>query len=106
MSQKRKSALVGVEAAGHGLTTPDQHAKTTLQSGPVVDGMKKVVFMKMEKYRQCTRFDHPEESMHSTCRNMQLTDEAVEASLLLSKTEVILPAIGSRLQKRSNVLHT
>ena len=34
-------------------------------------------------------------------------DEAVEALLLLSKTEGILPAIEAhtRLQKRSNVLH-
>lgn len=100
--------LVGVEAAGHGLDT-DQHAATmTKGSVGVVDGMKTyAVFGEDGKvapvYSISAGLDYPgvgpEHAFFKDSGRVEYVaatdDEAVEALLLLSKTEGILPAIES-----------
>ena len=100
--------LVGVEAAGHGLDT-DQHAATmTKGTVGVVDGMKTyAVFGKDGKvapvYSISAGLDYPgvgpEHAFFKDSGRVEYVaatdDEAVEALLLLSKTEGILPAIES-----------
>lgn len=100
--------LVGVEAAGHGLDT-DQHAATmTKGSVGVVDGMKTyAVFGEDGKvapvYSISAGLDYPgvgpEHAFFKDSGRVDYVaatdDEAVQALLLLSKTEGILPAIES-----------
>ena len=100
--------LIGVEAAGHGLDT-DQHAATmTKGSIGVVDGMKTyAVFGEDGKvapvYSISAGLDYPgvgpEHAFFKDSGRVEYVaatdDEAVEALLLLSKTEGILPAIES-----------
>ena len=100
--------LVGVEAAGHGLDT-DQHAATmTKGTVGVVDGMKTyAVFSEDGKvapvYSISAGLDYPgvgpEHAFFKDSGRVEYVaatdDEAVEALLLLSKTEGILPAIES-----------
>ena len=100
--------LVGVEAAGHGLDT-DQHAATmTKGTVGVVDGMKTyAVFGEDGKvapvYSISAGLDYPgvgpEHAFFKDSGRVKYVaatdDEAVEALLLLSKTEGILPAIES-----------
>ena len=100
--------LVGVEAAGHGLDT-DQHAATmTKGTVGVIDGMKTyAVFGEDGKvapvYSISAGLDYPgvgpEHAFFKDSGRVKYVaatdDEAVEALLLLSKTEGILPAIES-----------
>jgi len=100
--------LVGVEAAGHGLDT-DQHAATmTKGTVGVVDGMKTyAVFGEDGKvapvYSISAGLDYPgvgpEHAFFKDSGRGEYVaatdDEAVQALLLLSKTEGILPAIES-----------
>lgn len=100
--------LIGVEAAGHGLDT-DQHAATmTKGTIGVVDGMKTyAVFDEDGKvapvYSISAGLDYPgvgpEHAFFKDSGRVEYVaatdDEAVEALLLLSKTEGILPAIES-----------
>ena len=100
--------LIGVEAAGHGLDT-DQHAATmTKGTIGVVDGMKTyAVFGEDGKvapvYSISAGLDYPgvgpEHAFFKDSGRVEYVaatdDEAVEAFLLLSKTEGILPAIES-----------
>ena len=100
--------LIGVEAAGHGLDT-DQHAATmTKGTIGVVDGMKTyAVFGGDGKvapvYSISAGLDYPgvgpEHAFFKDSGRVEYVaatdDEAVEALLLLSKTEGILPAIES-----------
>ena len=100
--------LVGVEAAGHGLDT-DQHAATmTKGTVGVVDGMKTyAVFGEDGKvapvYTISAGLDYPgvgpEHAFFKDSGRVEYVaatdDEAVQALLLLSKTEGILPAIES-----------
>ena len=100
--------LVGVEAAGHGLDT-EQHAATmTKGTVGVVDGMKTyVVFGEDGKvapvYSISAGLDYPgvgpEHAFFKDSGRVEYVaatdDEAVQALLLLSKTEGILPAIES-----------
>ena len=100
--------LVGVEAAGHGLDT-DQHAATmTKWTVGVVDGMKTyAVFGQDGKvapvYSISAGLDYPgvgpEHAFFKDSGRVEYVaatdDEAVEALLLLSKTEGIIPAIES-----------
>ena len=100
--------LVGVEAAGHGLDT-DQHAATmTKGTVGVVDGMKTyAIFGEDGKvapvYSISAGLDYPgvgpEHAFFKDSGRVEYVaatdDEAVQALLLLSKTEGILPAIES-----------
>ena len=100
--------LVGVEAAGHGLDT-DQHAATMTKGNVgVVDGMKTyAVFGEDGKvapvYSISAGLDYPgvgpEHAFFKDSGRVEYVaatdDEAVQALLLLSKTEGILPAIES-----------
>ena len=100
--------LIGVEAAGHGLDT-DQHAATmTKGTIGVVAGMKTyAVFGEDGKvapvYSISAGLDYPgvgpEHAFFKDSGRVEYVaatdDEAVEALLLLSKTEGILPAIES-----------
>ena len=100
--------LIGVEAAGHGLDT-DQHAATmTKGTIGVVEGMKTyAVFGEDGKvapvYSISAGLDYPgvgpEHAFFKDSGRVEYVaatdDEAVEALLLLSKTEGILPAIES-----------
>ena len=100
--------LIGVEAAGHGLDT-DQHAATmTKGTVGVVDGMKTyAVFGQDGKvapvYSISAGLDYPgvgpEHAFFKDSGRVEYVaatdDEAVEALLLLSKTEGIIPAIES-----------
>ena len=100
--------LVGVEAAGHGLDT-DQHAATmAMGTVGVVDGMKTyAVFGEDGKvapvYSISAGLDYPgvgpEHAFFKDSGRVEYVaatdDEAVQALLLLSKTEGILPAIES-----------
>ena len=100
--------LIGVEAAGHGLDT-DQHAATmTKGTIGVVDGMKTyAVFGEDGKvapvYSISAGLDYPgvgpEHAFFKDSGRVEYVaatdDEAVEALILLSKTEGILPAIES-----------
>ena len=100
--------LVGVEAAGHGLDT-DQHAATmTKGTVGVVDGMKTyAVFGEDGKvapvYSISAGLDYPgvgpEHAFFKDSGRVEYVaatdDDAVQALLLLSKTEGILPAIES-----------
>ena len=100
--------LVGVEAAGHGLDT-DQHAATmTKGTVGVVDGMKTyAVFGEDGKVAPVYSISAglyypgvgPEHAFFKDSGRVEYVaatdDEAVQALLLLSKTEGILPAIES-----------
>ena len=105
---EKEVGLIGVEAAGHGLDT-DQHAATmTKGTVGVVDGMKTyAVFGEDGKvapvYSISAGLDYPgvgpEHAFFKDSGRVEYVaatdDEAVEALLLLSKTEGILPAIES-----------
>lgn len=100
--------LIGVEAAGHGLDT-DQHAATMTKGNVgVVDGMKTyAVFGEDGKvapvYSISAGLDYPgvgpEHAFFKDSGRVEYVaatdDEAVQALLLLSKTEGIIPAIES-----------
>ena len=100
--------LVGVEAAGHGLDT-DQHAATkSKESVGVVDGMKTYAVFGEDGnvapvYSISAGLDYPgvgpEHAFFKDSGRVEYVaatdDEAVQALLLLSKTEGILPAIES-----------
>lgn len=100
--------LIGVEAAGHGLDT-DKHAATmTKGTVGVVDGMKTyAVFGEDGKvapvYSISAGLDYPgvgpEHAFFKDSGRVEYVaatdDEAVQALLLLSKTEGIIPAIES-----------
>lgn len=112
--------LIGVEAAGHGLDT-DQHAATmTKGTIGVVDGMKTyAVFGEDGKvapvYSISAGLDYPgvgpEHAFFKDSGRVEYVaatdDEAVEALLLLSKTEGSSQPLKAhtRLRKLSNVLH-
>ena len=100
--------LIGVEAAGHGLDT-DQHAATmTKGTVGVVDGMKTYAVFGEDGtvapvYSISAGLDYPgvgpEHAFFKDSGRVEYVaatdDEAVQALLLLSKTEGILPAIES-----------
>lgn len=100
--------LVGVEAAGHGLDT-DKHAATmTKGSIGIVDGMKTYVVFKEDGelapvYSISAGLDYPgvgpEHAYFKDSGRVEYVaatdEEAVQALLLLSKTEGIIPAIES-----------
>ena len=100
--------LIGVEAAGHGLDT-DQHAATmTKGTIGVVDGMKTYAVVGEDGkvapvYSISAGLDYPgvgpEHAFFKDSGRVEYVaatdDEAVQALLLLSKTEGILPAIES-----------
>lgn len=100
--------LIGVEAAGHGLDT-DQHAATmTKGTVGVVDGMKTYAVFGQDGrvapvYSISAGLDYPgvgpEHAFFKDSGRVEYVaatdDEAVEALLLLSKTEGIIPAIES-----------
>ena len=100
--------LIGVEAAGHGLDTDQHAAAMTKGTIGVVDGMKTyAVFGEDGKvapvYSISAGLDYPgvgpEHAFFKDSGRVEYVaatdDEAVEALLLLSKTEGILPAIES-----------
>ena len=100
--------LVGVEAAGHGLDT-DKHAATmTKGSIGIVDGMKTYAVFKEDGelapvYSISAGLDYPgvgpEHAYFKDAGRVEYVaatdEEAVQALLLLSKTEGIIPAIES-----------
>ncbi len=100
--------LVGVEAAGHGLDT-DKHAATmTKGSIGIVDGMKTYAVFKEDGelapvYSISAGLDYPgvgpEHAYFKDSGRVEYVaatdEEAVQALLLLSKTEGIIPAIES-----------
>ena len=100
--------LVGVEAAGHGLGT-DKHAATmTKGSIGIVDGMKTYAVFKEDGelapvYSISAGLDYPgvgpEHAYFKDSGRVEYVaatdEEAVQALLLLSKTEGIIPAIES-----------
>ena len=100
--------LVGVEAAGHGLDT-DKHAATmTKVSVGIVDGMKTYAVFKEDGelapvYSISAGLDYPgvgpEHAFFKDSGRVEYVaatdEEAVQALLLLSKTEGIIPAIES-----------
>ena len=100
--------LVGVEAAGHGLYT-DKHAATmTKGSVGIVDGMKTYAVFKEDGelapvYSISAGLDYPgvgpEHAFFKDSGRVEYVaatdEEAVQALLLLSKTEGIIPAIES-----------
>ena len=100
--------LIGVEAAGHGLDT-DKHAATmTKGTVGVVDGMKTIALFEEDGrvspvYSISAGLDYPGVGPeHAFLKDSgQVTyfaatdEEAVQALLLLSKTEGIIPAIES-----------
>ena len=100
--------LIGVEAAGHGLDT-DKHAATmTKGTVGVVDGMKTIALFEEDGrispvYSISAGLDYPgvgpeHAFLKDSGRVNYLSatdDEAVQALLLLSKTEGIIPAIES-----------
>ena len=100
--------LVGVEAAGHGLDT-DKHAATmTKGSVGIVDGMKTYAVFKEDGelapvYSISAGLDYPgvgpEHAFFKESGRVEYVaatdEEAVQALLLLSKTEGIIPAIES-----------
>ena len=100
--------LVGVEAAGHGLDT-DKHAATmTKGSVGIVDGMKTYAVFKEDGelapvYSISAGLDYPgvgpEHAFFKDSGRVEdvaaTDEEAVQALLLLSKTEGIIPAIES-----------
>ena len=101
-------ALIGVEAAGHGVDT-DKHAATmTKGTVGVVDGMKTIALFEEDGrvspvYSISAGLDYPGVGPeHAFLKDsgrvtyFAATDEeAVQALLLLSKTEGIIPAIES-----------
>ena len=101
-------ALIGVEAAGHGVDT-DKHAATmTKGTVGVVDGMKTIALFEEDGrvspvYSISAGLDYPGVGPEHAFLNdsgrvtyLAATDEeAVLALLLLSKTEGIIPAIES-----------
>ena len=101
-------ALIGVEAAGHGVDT-DKHAATmTKGTVGVVDGMKTIALFEEDGrispvYSISAGLDYPgvgpeHAFLKDSGRVNYLSatdDEAVQALLLLSKTEGIIPAIES-----------
>ena len=100
--------LVGVEAAGHGLDT-DKHAATmTKGSVGIVDGMKTYAVFEEDGelapvYSISAGLDYPgvgpEHAYFKDSGRVEYVaatdEEAVQALLLLSKTEGIIPAIES-----------
>ena len=100
--------LIGVEAAGHGLDT-DKHAATmTKGSVGIVDGMKTYAVFKEDGelapvYSISAGLDYPgvgpEHAFFKDSGRVEYVaatdEEAVQALLLLSKTEGIIPAIES-----------
>ena len=100
--------LVGVEAAGHGVDT-DKHAATmTKGSVGIVDGMKTYAVFKEDGelapvYSISAGLDYPgvgpEHAYFKDSGRVEYVaatdEEAVQALLLLSKTEGIIPAIES-----------
>lgn len=100
--------LVGVEAAGHGLDT-DKHAATmTKGSIGIVDGMKTYAVFREDGelapvYSISAGLDYPgvgpEHAYFKDSGRVEYVaatdEEAVQALLLLSKTEGIIPAIES-----------
>ena len=104
----KKFKLVGVEAAGHGLDT-DKHAATmTKGSIGIVDGMKTYAVFKEDGelapvYSISAGLDYPgvgpEHAYFKDSGRVEYVaatdEEAVQALLLLSKTEGIIPAIES-----------
>ena len=100
--------LVGVEAAGHGLDT-DKHAATmTKGSVGIVDGMKTYAVFEEDGelapvYSISAGLDYPgvgpEHAFFKDSGRVEYVaatdEEAVQALLLLSKTEGIIPAIES-----------
>ncbi|MFN8648912.1 tryptophan synthase subunit beta [Streptococcus sp.] len=101
-------ALIGVEAAGHGVDT-DKHAATmTKGTVGVVDGMKTIALFEEDGrvspvYSISAGLDYPGVGPeHAFLKDSgrvtyvaATDDEAVQALLLLSKTEGIIPAIES-----------
>ena len=101
-------ALIGVEAAGHGVNT-DKHAATmTKGTVGVVDGMKTIALFEEDGrvspvYSISAGLDYPGVGPeHAFLKDSgrvtyvaATDDEAVQALLLLSKTEGIIPAIES-----------
>ena len=100
--------LVGVEAAGHGLDTEKHAATMTKGSVGIVDGMKTYAVFKEDGelapvYSISAGLDYPgvgpEHAFFKDSGRVEYVaatdEEAVQALLLLSKTEGIIPAIES-----------
>ena len=100
--------LVGVEAAGHGLDTDKLAATMTKGSVGIVDGMKTYAVFKEDGelapvYSISAGLDYPgvgpEHAYFKDSGRVEYVaatdEEAVQALLLLSKTEGIIPAIES-----------
>ncbi len=100
--------LVGVEAAGHGLNTDEHAATMTKGSIGVVDGMKTYAVFSEDGqvapvYSISAGLDYPrvgpEHAFFKDSGRVEYVaatdDEAVDALLLLTQKEGILPAIES-----------
>lgn len=100
--------LIGVEAAGKGIDTPDHAATMTLGKEGVLHGMNTIYIQGEEGeispvYSISAGLDYPgvgpEHAYYKTIGRIQyeaITDkEAVEAFLLMSQVEGIIPAIES-----------
>ncbi len=100
--------LVGVEAAGHGLNTDEHAATMTKGSIGVVDGMKTYAVFSEDGqvapvYSISAGLDYPgvgpEHAFFKDSDRVEYVaatdDEAVDALLLLTQKEGILPAIES-----------
>ena len=100
--------LIGVEAAGQGLNTKQHAATMTKGTVGVIDGMKTIALFEDDGsvapvYSISAGFDYPgvgpEHAFLKAKERVEYVaatdDEAVQALLLLSKTEGIIPAIES-----------
>lgn len=100
--------LVGIEAAGRGLDTPDHAATMTKGRVGIVDGMKTISLFEEDGsvspvYSISAGLDYPGvgpehaylKEIGRVSYESATDDEAVQALLLLSRTEGILPAIES-----------
>lgn len=101
-------ALIGVEAAGHGVDTEKHAATMTKGSVGIIDGMKTIALFEKDGsvapvYSISAGLDYPgvgpEHAFLKESGRVTYVpatdDEAVQALLLLSKTEGIIPAIES-----------
>lgn len=101
-------SLIGVEPAGRGLDTPDHAASISKGSTGIIHGFKCLMLQDddgepLPVYSIAAGLDYPgvgpEHSFYATtgrAEYVSITDkQAIEAFLLLSKTEGIIPAIES-----------
>ena len=105
---EKRTQLIGVEAAGHGIISGESAATTALGSPGVIHGSKTLLMQTengqiIEPYSISAGLDYPGigplhahlfESGRADFINIT-DDEAIQAGMQLSKTEGIIPAIES-----------